>query len=105
VQPSSYHRVRQTDRLRFGIESSYRQLQQACIRTCTGDPLFVGVALILRNVWVWLHWEVLAHPRRGGRRIDLHPLSFRSLLSWLRHLAEALLGFRDHRQANRPLAT
>jgi len=27
--------------------------------------------LLLRNVWVWLHWEVLSHPRRGGRKIDL----------------------------------
>ena len=27
----------------------------------------VGVALVLRNVWVWLHWEQLSTPRRGGR--------------------------------------
>jgi hypothetical protein len=108
-QPSSYRWVSETYRLRFGIESSYRQLHQARIRTSTRDPLlrllFVGLALILRNVWVWLHWEVLAHPRRGGRRIDLNQLPFRAMLSWLRHLVETLLGFRDHRQAERPMKT
>lgn len=109
LQPSSYQWVHQTYRLRFGIESSYRQLHQARIRTSTRDPLLrlllVGVALILRNVWVWLHWEVLSHPRRGGRRLDLDQLPFRALLAWLRHLIESQLGFRDHRQTERPLPT
>ena len=41
-------------RTRFGIEASYRQLHEARIKTCTRDPrlLFVGIALVLRNVWV-----------------------------------------------------
>jgi putative transposase len=59
LQPSSYRWVHETYRLRFGIESSYRQMHQARIRTCTRSPLlrllYVAVALILRNVWVWLH--------------------------------------------------
>jgi type II secretory pathway component PulM len=42
-------------------------------------------------VWVWLHWEVLSHPRGGGRRIALNQLPFRQLLCWLQNLAEALL--------------
>ena len=109
LKPSSYQWVHTTYRSRFGIESSYRQLHQARIRTCTRNPLlrllFVGVALILRNVWVWLHWQVLSHPRRGGRRIDLHQLPFRAMLSWLRHLAEVVLGIRDSIHAERPLLT
>jgi Transposase DDE domain len=99
LRPGSYAWVKETYRLRFGIETSYRQLHQARIRTCTRDPLlrllYVGVALILRNVWVWLHWQVLAHRRRGGRKIDLGPLSFRKMLVWLQHWAEACLGVRD----------
>ncbi len=71
-------------RRRFGIESSYRQLQQARIRTCTRDPklrlLFVGVALVLRNVWVWLHATRLADP---GGELRLERLRFRRLLEWL----------------------
>jgi putative transposase len=107
LQPASVTWVRDTYRRRFGIESSYRQLHQARIRTTTRDPLmrllFVGLALILRNVWVWLHWTVLSHPRRGGRRLDLEQLPFRALLSWLGHLCETLLGFQDARRSERPL--
>jgi len=107
--PSSSQWVYETYRLRFGIETTYRQLQQARIPTCTRDPvlrlLFVGLALILRNVWVWLHWEVLSHPRRGGRRLDLDQMPFRKLLVWLQHLAEAVLAFHDELRAHRPILT
>lgn len=99
LRPSSYRWVQQTYRSRFAIETSYRQLHQARIRTCTRDPLlrllYVGLALILRNVWVWLHWEVLAQRRRGGRRVDLSQLRLRQMLLWLQHVAELRLGVRD----------
>jgi hypothetical protein len=98
--------VRETYRRRFGIESSYRQLNQARIRTSSRSPLlrllFVGLALVLRNVWVWLHWEVLAHKRRGKRRVDLNQLPLRALLHWLQEVAEALLGIEESRGAERP---
>jgi Transposase DDE domain len=106
LEPSSYRWVQETYRLRFGIETTYRQLHQARVRTSTRDPLlrllFVGVALILRNVWVWLHWQVLSHPRRGGRRIDLDQLPFRAMTLWLQQVAELLLGVRDSRPSQRP---
>ena len=109
MQPPSVTWVRDTYRLRFGIESSYRQLHEARIRTTTRNPelrlLFVGLALILRNVWVWLHWMILSHPRRGGRRIDLDQLPFRAMLSWLCHLCETLLGFKDTLGSEHPLLT
>src|SRR4051795_1390980 len=51
LKPSSFDWVRETYRQRFGIETSYRQMHQARIRTSTRDPalrlLYVGVALIL----------------------------------------------------------
>ncbi len=82
-----------------GIETSYRQLGEACIKTTTRNPtlrlLFVGIALLLRNVWVWVHWVYLATPRRGGRKLNLHTLRFRTLLTWLTHLAEETFGFDD----------
>jgi hypothetical protein len=109
LQPSSYQWVKETYRSRFAIETTYRQLGQARIRTSTRDPLlrllYVGVALILRNVWVWLHWEVLAHPRRGGRLLDLAQLTFRGMLLWLQHLAEAMLGVWDQLHTERPVLT
>ena len=64
--------------------------------------LLVGVALVLRNVWVWLHGEVLAERRRGPRRIDLQQMTFRQLLLWLQHYAEQWLGICDETQAERP---
>ena len=37
-------------------------MNEARIKTCTRDPrlrlLFVGIALVLRNVWVWLHFKL-----------------------------------------------
>lgn len=98
-KPPSFDWVRQVYRLRFAIEATYRQMHQARIRTTTRDPvlrlLYVGVALVLRNVWVWFHYQVLARPRRGGRAICLELLRFRTMLLWLVHVAEARLGTRD----------
>jgi hypothetical protein len=54
---------------------------------------------------VWLHWEVLSHPHRGGRRLDLDQLPFRQLLLWLLHVAEAFLAFRDEICADHPTLT
>lgn len=79
--------ISQRYRRRFGIESSYRQLKQARIRTSTRDPklrlLFVGVALVLRNVWVWLHATILAKSGGEHPELRLHLLRFRRLLDWL----------------------
>ncbi len=109
LSPSSGQWVYETYRLRLGIEASYRQLREARIRTCTRDPLlrllYVGIALVLRNVWVWLHYAVLSKARRGGRRIDLNQLPFRVMLSWLQQLVEALLLPWDALFAQRPMPT
>jgi len=106
-RPRSCAWVRETYRLRFAIETTYRQMHQARIRTCTRDPLlrllFVGVALILRNVWVWLHLMCLAVSRRGRVELRLERLRFRRLLVWLQHYAERLFGFHDFTVAEHPM--
>jgi len=105
-RPGSVAGVRQTYRQRFGIESSYRQLNQARIRTSSRSPLlrllFVGLALVLRNVYVWLHWEVLAYKRRGKRRVDLNQLPLRAMLHWLLRVVEAWLGVKESMPSERP---
>ena len=97
--PGSTRWLADTYRQRFGIETSYRQLNEARIKTCTREPrarfFFVALALLLRNVWVWLHWEVLSTPRRGRRLLRLERLRFKALLLWLLHVAEAVLGTSD----------
>ncbi len=76
--PPSCDRVRETYRTRFSNEPTYRQMNQARIRTCTRVPLlrllFVRLALILRNVWVWLHLMCLEVACRGRVELPLEQL-------------------------------
>ena len=62
-------------------------MHQAKIKTSSRNPvlrlLFVSVAFVLRNVWVWLHAEVIAEPRCGGRKLAPASLRFARLLLWL----------------------
>jgi hypothetical protein len=108
IRPTSVEWVRQVYRGRFAIETSYRQMNQARVTTRTRDPLvrlfLVGVALVLRNVWVWLQWQVLSPPRRGGRMPRPQRLRFKGLLPWLGQVAEERLGVCDGTQAERPLS-
>jgi hypothetical protein len=107
LEPSSTRWVRETYRRRFAIETSYRQGHQGRARTSTRNPLvrllLVGVALVLRNVWVWLHYFVLSTPRRGSRRLNLERLPLKAMLLWLQHQAEDELGRRDHVLSERPM--
>jgi hypothetical protein len=107
LEPSSVDWVRQTYRQRFGIESSYRQLNQGRARTSSRSPLlrllYVGLALVLRNVYVRLHWEVLAYRRRGYRVVDLNQLPLKALLNWLAQVSEERFGLNTERRAARPM--
>lgn len=51
-------------RLRFGIESGYRQMNAVRAPTTSRDPalrlLLVAVAVLLTNLWVWLKAHLLA---------------------------------------------
>jgi putative transposase len=101
--------VRETYRARFGIESSYRQMNQARGRTSTRRPelrlLYAGLALVLRNEWVWLHFEVLSTPRRGGRLIRLERLRLRALLRWLIQVIEETFGTINETLTERQLCS
>lgn len=79
--------IYQEYRLRFGIESTYRLMNKVRIRTSSRNPglrlLFVGIALCLVNIWVFLKWSYLGYPRKGGRDVqaELFPLTmFRHFL-------------------------
>lgn len=98
LRPSSTSWVYQTYRLRFGIETSYRQMNEARIRTSTRKPLlrllFVGLALLLRNIWVWCHLCWLAEHRGRGIYLHLELLRLREMTLWLQHLIEEEFGLR-----------
>jgi putative transposase len=88
-------RIRELYRKRFGIETSYRQMNEARIRTCTRDPaqrlLFVGVALVLRNVWVWLHFKLAKNKWTEEPRLFLELLRFNEMLLWITQVVQRLL--------------
>jgi len=87
--------IRQTYRKRFGIETSYRQMNEARIRTCTRDPgqrlLFVGIALVLRNVWVWLHFKLAKGKWNDEPQLFLKLLRFQEMLLWISQVVGRLL--------------
>lgn len=85
--PGTPQQIRALYRTRFGIETSYRQLRQARIYTCTRNPrlrlVFVAVALLLRNLWVWIHAEVLGERRGLLPEVRLEQLRFKRMLHGL----------------------
>jgi len=73
-------------RRRFGIETSYRQLNEVRGSTTKKDVcyrlLLVGIALLLRQVWVWLTWQIGRDRwEEGGTWIG--DLTLRGLARWL----------------------
>ena len=58
--------------------------------------LLVGIALLLRNAWVWFHLVRLAHRTPTGRiQLHLGLLQLATLLLCLQHYAESLLGWAE----------
>lgn len=87
--------IRERYRKRFGIESSFRQIRQARIYTCTRNPrlrlVFVAVALLLRNLWVWIHATLLAQGRGEEMTLRLDLLRFKQMLDWIAQAVAAIL--------------
>lgn len=86
---SAVQRARQAKRAyreRFGIETSYRQMNEGKGKTTAKSVgyrlLLVGLALLLRQVWVWLTWQLAwSQGARAGQWLAALPL--RRLLDWL----------------------
>jgi hypothetical protein len=87
--------IREVYRTRFGIETSYRQMHEARIKTCTRDPklrlLFIGIALVLRNIWVWLHFKLAKGKWNEEPQLFLELLRFREMLLWIGQVVGRLL--------------
>ena len=88
--------VFQMYRLRFGIESSYRMMNQVRARTCSRKPslrlLLTGVAFIILNLWSFIRWAWLGQPQRGGRLVDGKLLHLHRMARMLSRAAEAIYG-------------
>jgi IS4 transposase len=92
---------------RFGIESSYRQMRQGRARTSSPSAVsrlwLVGLAFLLRNLWVWIRFTATALPGRGGRLLPKHRFTFQWLLRWLARWANELVGLIARLPIFRPL--
>lgn len=97
-EPGSPEWVREAYRKRFSIETSYRQKNQAKIRTSTRDPLrrflYVGIALILLNVWAWIHLVRLATRRGRGIRLHLKAMPLDDMLHAISFITDVLFQCR-----------
>ena len=82
-------------RKRFGIESSYRSINQAKIRTSTKNPvlklLYIGLSFILVNIWIYIQWTCVSIHRKGGRR--KLKWGFKTMLKQINRITEEILGF------------
>jgi len=72
---------------RFGIETSYRIKNDCRIRTTSKNPvvrlLFVALAFILVNLWVYLLWFFVSRTQRGGRVVYRELFSLKTMLEFL----------------------
>jgi hypothetical protein len=86
--------IRHRYRRRFGIETSYRQMRQARIHTCTRSPrlrlFFLFVGLSLRNIWVWIHQTRLAEGSGKSLKLHLELLRLKRMLDWIAYEVTAL---------------
>ena len=89
-------RVRRRYRRRFGIESGYRLMEQVRARTTSPNPalrfLLMGIALLIVNMWIRLHWLFLRLPGRGGRRVARWRFRLDRMTRFLTHAIERFYG-------------
>jgi hypothetical protein len=81
-------RLRQLYRRRFGIETSYRQKNQAKATTTSRDPVYrlllEGVGYLLRQVWVVLT-DALARRSKASPNAWIGALTVQKMIDWLVH--------------------
>jgi putative transposase len=88
--------VRKAYRRRFGIESSYRLLEQVRGKTAARNAalrfLWMGIALLIGNIWIALHWKFLRRRGAGPRRVARQAFILPCMLQFLKRAIEAVYG-------------
>ena len=84
---------------RFGIESSYRLMNQARARTSSRDAsrrlLLVGIAFALVNLWVYLNWFALIISRRRGNVFHVSSFPLDLFCDFISDEVKKMYGFRS----------
>lgn len=96
VPDEPLRKVRKAYRRRFGIESGYRLMEQVRVRTTSNRAavrfLFMGVALLLVNIWIALHWMFLRRRGPGPRRVAREHFTLERMARFLSRAVEAIYG-------------
>jgi putative transposase len=86
------HQLHHHYKERFGIETSYRMKNYCRIRTTTKNPvtrfLFVALAFLLVNLWVYLLWHFVSQTQRRGRVVYRALFNLKTMLKFLCHAVE-----------------
>ncbi len=86
-------------RRRFGIESTYRLKNTCRIKTAMKNPvvrlLFVGIAFVLIDLWIYLLWTFVSQPRRGGRLVFRARFPLQCMLEFLRQAIDRRYHVKD----------
>ncbi|MBD2438865.1 ISH3 family transposase [Nostoc sp. FACHB-110] len=92
----SLHSIHDDYRLRFGIESSYRMKNQCRIKTTIKNPtirfLFVALAFLIINVWIYLVWHYLSRFKKSSRQVFSHLFTLKQMLEFLRQAVDRNYG-------------
>ncbi|MBD2357994.1 ISH3 family transposase [Tolypothrix sp. FACHB-123] len=92
----SLHLIHDDYRLRFGIESSYRMKNQCRIKTTIKNPiirlLFVALAFLIINIWIYLVWHYLSRLKRSYRQVLSHLFTLKQMLEFLRQAVDRNYG-------------
>jgi hypothetical protein len=82
-------------RRRFGVESSYRQMNRVRARTSSTNPalrlLYVGMAFLLLNVWVHFKQLYACDRHRDGQRVNPRRLTLLRMMHLLLRAIEQRL--------------
>jgi putative transposase len=89
-------RIRPRYRRRFGIESGYRLMEQVRARTTSSNPalrfLLMGIALLIVNMWIRLHWLYLRFSGQGPRRVARARFRLERMTRFLSRAIERVYG-------------
>jgi putative transposase len=93
------HQVFEMYHQRFGIETSYRQMNQVRARTTSRNPvirlLFVGLAFILFNLYIANRQHFAIGLKKSAKLIFKSWLTLRRLICMLAHAVENLFDLAD----------
>jgi hypothetical protein len=93
------HQVFERYRQRFGIEASYRQMNQVRARTASRNPvlrlLLVGLAFVLFNLYIASRQHIAICMKHPTRPLSKLWLTLRRLVRMIAHAVENLFGLAD----------